>query len=58
MFLEMAIKKSHSLHHSTLNAESPKIFSRELFTHIPRSVCDTERDRRHHRDPLKEEELQ
>jgi hypothetical protein len=58
VFLEMAIKKSRGLHHSTFNAESPRIFSREFFTSVPRSVCDTERDRRHHRDPLKEEELQ
>lgn len=56
----MDIKKS-SLHHSTFNLESPKVFSRDIFTsrrHAPRSVCDTERDRRQHRDPLKEEELQ
>ncbi len=26
--------------------------------HAPRSVCDTERDRRQHRDPLKEDEMQ
>lgn len=26
--------------------------------HVPRSVCDSERDRRNGRDPLKEEELQ
>jgi len=25
---------------------------------VPRSVCDTERDRRQHRNPMKEEELQ
>ena len=54
----MAIKKSLGLHNSTFNAESPKIISREFLMHIPRSACDTERDRRHHRDPLKEEALQ
>jgi hypothetical protein len=38
-----------------------EVFSRDIFTHrkhVPRSVCDTERDRRQHKDPLKEEELQ
>jgi hypothetical protein len=57
----MAIKKSRSLHHLTYNIESSEVFSRDIFTyrkHVPRSVCDTERDRRQHRDPLNEEELQ
>ena len=47
--LEMVIKKSQNLHDSSCNVESSK---------VPRSVCDTERDRRQHKDPLKEEELQ
>jgi len=45
----MVIKKSQNLHDSSCNVESSK---------VPRSVCDTERDRRQHKDPLKEEELQ
>lgn len=56
----MVIKKSQNLDHSTLNVESSKALSRDTFTdrrHVPRSVCDTERDRRQQRDPLKEEEL-
>lgn len=57
----MVIRKSQNLDHSTFNVESSKVLSRDIFTyrrHVPRSVCDTERDRRQHRDPLKEEELQ
>jgi hypothetical protein len=56
----MATKKL-SLNHSTLNVESPKIFGQDLLKyrrHVPRSVCDTERDRRQHKDPMNEEELQ
>jgi hypothetical protein len=51
------MKKSHT-HDSTFNVGSSKVFSWGSSKHIPRSVCDTERDRRQHRDPLEEEELQ
>jgi hypothetical protein len=56
----MVMKKTQNLAHSTFDLESSKVHSRDNFTyrkHVPRSVCDTERDRRQHRDPLKEEEL-
>ena len=61
MFLKMVMKKSQSLQHSICNIESSKVPIQDIITHrkhIPRSVCDTERDRRQHRDPLKEEEMQ
>ena len=57
----MVMKKSQSLQHSICNIESSKVPIQDIITyrkHIPRSVCDTERDRRQHRDPLKEEEMQ
>ncbi len=57
----MVIKKSESMLHSTSNMESSKVHRLDLISygkHAPRSVCDTERDRRQHKDPLKEEEMQ
>ena len=57
----MVGKGSHRLNASTFNGEPFKIHSLKIFIkrkHVPRSVCDTERDRRRNRDPLKDEELQ
>jgi hypothetical protein len=57
----MVMKKSLSMLNSTSNIESsnvPKLDFKTYRKHVPRSVCDTERDRRQHRDPLKEEEMQ
>jgi hypothetical protein len=57
----MVIKKSKELHASTFNNHKFEVCTQDVFTHsmhTPRSVCDTERDRRLHRDPLNEEELE
>lgn len=56
----MVIKKSQSMLQSTSNIESSEVHKLDLTygKHVPRSVCDTERDRRQHKDPLKEEEMQ
>ena len=57
----MAIKKSKELSASTSNNHHFRIHDQAILMHgihAPRSVCDTERDRRLHRDPLSEEELQ
>jgi hypothetical protein len=58
---KIVTKKAQSVQHSTFNREPCEVFSQDISTikqHPPRSVCDTERDRRLHRDPLKEEELE
>ncbi len=56
----MVVKGSHKIHASTFNGKPFEISSRIDFMnkrHAPRSVCDTERDRRRNLDPLKDEEL-
>ncbi len=56
----MVIKNLSKLQ-STNNIKSPNVAKRDDIIsakHAPRSVCDTERDRRQHRDPLKEDEMQ
>ncbi len=60
VLLKISIKKSQSMRHSNFSKEPNEVVSQDISTykrHLPRSVCDTERDRRLHRDPLKEEEL-
>jgi hypothetical protein len=55
------VKNLHKISVETVDKKHIEVSIEQDFfntRHVPRSVCDSERDRRNGRDPLKEEELQ
>jgi hypothetical protein len=57
----MAIKNLQKIFATTFDGKPFEVSNRKAFLckkHAPRSVCDSERDRRRGKDPLSDEEMQ
>ena len=57
----MVIKNLQKISATTFNGKTFEVSNRKDFLrkkHAPRSVCDSERDRRRGKDPLSDEEQQ
>ena len=57
----MAIKHFQKIFATTFDGKPFEVSNRKAFLckeHVPRSVCDSERDRRRGKDPLSDEEMQ